>query len=250
MKQCTGLFIVAPINRAVDDKAAKSLLGESFKRQLKFDGTYSRITFICSKTDDISIVEASDTLGLEETTKVDWQRIDELEKEQRTLKQSVKDLRESKAVYTELINDADDAMEVWDNLRNELEDGKTVFAPSDSSKKRKRSSEPSSMSRKKSKTSRVSSDDEDNDFIDDDDEEEDGNNSDGQINSDNESDKGDPLTMDVIDAKLAQLKDDKKRARQEKTEIDNKIKKLNQELKASEKNQGEIVTAMVSYQRC
>lgn len=54
MKQCTGLWIVAPINRAVDDKAAKSLLGESFKRQLKYDGTYSRITFICSKSDDIS----------------------------------------------------------------------------------------------------------------------------------------------------------------------------------------------------
>lgn len=37
MKSCTGLWIVAPINRAVDDKAAKSLLGESFKRQLKLD---------------------------------------------------------------------------------------------------------------------------------------------------------------------------------------------------------------------
>lgn len=34
MKQCTGLWIVAPINRAVDDKAAKSLLGESFKVSL------------------------------------------------------------------------------------------------------------------------------------------------------------------------------------------------------------------------
>jgi hypothetical protein len=42
----------------------------------------------------------------------DWQKIDELEKEQRAIKQSVKDLRESKAVYTELINDADDAMDV------------------------------------------------------------------------------------------------------------------------------------------
>jgi hypothetical protein len=54
MKQCTGLQIVAPINRAVDDKEAKSLLGESLKRQLKYDGTYYRITFICSKSDDIS----------------------------------------------------------------------------------------------------------------------------------------------------------------------------------------------------
>jgi len=41
MKQCTGLWIVAPITRAVDDKAAKDLLGESFKRQLKMDGGYS-----------------------------------------------------------------------------------------------------------------------------------------------------------------------------------------------------------------
>lgn len=42
MKQCTGLWIVAPINRAVDDKAAKNLLGDTFKRQLKFDGTVRR----------------------------------------------------------------------------------------------------------------------------------------------------------------------------------------------------------------
>ncbi|KAG9521663.1 hypothetical protein KCV07_g3510, partial [Aureobasidium melanogenum] len=52
MKQCTGLWIVSPINRAVDDKAAKNLLGSAFRRQLKFDGTYSAITFICSKTDE------------------------------------------------------------------------------------------------------------------------------------------------------------------------------------------------------
>lgn len=50
MKQCIGLWIVSPINRAVDDKAAKNLLGSAFRRQLKFDGTYSAITFICSKT--------------------------------------------------------------------------------------------------------------------------------------------------------------------------------------------------------
>lgn len=44
IKNCTGFWIVAPITRAVDDKAAKSLLGEGFKRQLKYDATYSRIT--------------------------------------------------------------------------------------------------------------------------------------------------------------------------------------------------------------
>jgi hypothetical protein len=66
MKQCTGLSIVAPINRAVDDKAAKTLLGDSFKRQLKYDGGFSSVTFICSKTDDISITEAIHSLELDD----------------------------------------------------------------------------------------------------------------------------------------------------------------------------------------
>jgi hypothetical protein len=65
MKQCTGLWIVAPINQAVDDKAAKNLLGDSFKRQLKYDGNYSNVSFICSKTDDFSISEAIDSLELD-----------------------------------------------------------------------------------------------------------------------------------------------------------------------------------------
>ncbi|EAW12440.1 uncharacterized protein ACLA_064110 [Aspergillus clavatus NRRL 1] len=66
MKQCTGLWIVAPITRAVDDKAAKSLLGDTFKRQLKMDGGFNTVTFICSKTDDISLIECQESLGLEE----------------------------------------------------------------------------------------------------------------------------------------------------------------------------------------
>ena len=58
IEQCSGLWVVAPIQRAVDDKVAQNLLGDSFRRQLQFDGTYSAITFICSKADDISVTEA------------------------------------------------------------------------------------------------------------------------------------------------------------------------------------------------
>lgn len=156
MKQCTGLWIVAPskihrshiflfgcfvkppksglwviavpinllsrkkadrpfaVGRAVDDKSAKSLLGESFRRQLKYDGIYSRVTFICSKTDDISITEAADSLGLEDEMAADWERMDAIDKSLATLKQNIKDLGESRAVYGAVINDADDAMEVWE----------------------------------------------------------------------------------------------------------------------------------------
>jgi hypothetical protein len=114
LKQCTGLWIVAPIGRAVDDKSAKTLLGESFKRQLKFDGIYSRVTFICSKTDDISITEAADSLGLEDEMSADWEKMDALDEEIAALKQKKKDLEESKAMFWELMNDADDAVEIWD----------------------------------------------------------------------------------------------------------------------------------------
>jgi hypothetical protein len=114
LKQCTGLWIVAPIGRAVDDKSAKTLLGESFKRQLKYDGIYSRVTFICSKTDDISITEAADSLGLEDEMAADWEKMDALDEEIAALKQKKKDLEESKAVYLEVMNDADDAIEIWD----------------------------------------------------------------------------------------------------------------------------------------
>ena len=104
----TGLWIVAPINRAVDDKAAKSLLGESFKRQLKYDGTYSRVTFICSKTDDISVTEASESLDLTEEMEEDWTRMDQINKEIKTLRKKEAEVRDAREVYTQVINDADD----------------------------------------------------------------------------------------------------------------------------------------------
>ncbi|PVH88572.1 hypothetical protein DL98DRAFT_580964 [Cadophora sp. DSE1049] len=249
LKQCTGLFIVAPINRAVDDKAAKSLLGESFKRQLKFDGTYSRITFICSKTDDISITEASDSLGLEDQMAEDWDKLDAIEKELRQHRQNVKDLKESKGVFTELINDAEEAMDVWDKLKEQLEDGETVYDPS---KKRKRSTEPKQSRKKgkKAKKSRSSDDEDEDDFIvDDEDEsekEDEEDDADSQAESDSESvsNKNNPLTAEEIDAKIAQLKEDKKRARRERVETDDKIKAVNQEIKALDKTREKIDIAM------
>lgn len=61
MKQCTGLWIVAPINRAVDDKAAKSLLGESFKRQLKMDGGFS--TYVSKKKKTFAYIVLTGNTG-------------------------------------------------------------------------------------------------------------------------------------------------------------------------------------------
>ncbi|EGC41001.1 conserved hypothetical protein [Histoplasma capsulatum var. duboisii H88] len=57
IEQCSSLWIVAPITRAVDDKTAKTLLSNNFQRQIQMDGTLSAVTFICSKTDDINLSE-------------------------------------------------------------------------------------------------------------------------------------------------------------------------------------------------
>ena len=51
LKNCTAVWVVSGIHRAIDDKTAKSLLGENFRRQLLMDGQYGSIAFICSKTD-------------------------------------------------------------------------------------------------------------------------------------------------------------------------------------------------------
>ena len=64
LRQCTALWIVTPIIRAVDDKTAQTLLDKSIKRQLQFEGLYSDVTFICSKTDEMSITEVEASLGL------------------------------------------------------------------------------------------------------------------------------------------------------------------------------------------
>ncbi|KAL2016279.1 hypothetical protein VTK56DRAFT_3907 [Thermocarpiscus australiensis] len=57
IEQCTDLWVVSTIQRAVDDEAAHTLLSKSFRRQLQFDSMYSNITVICSKTDDLPVTE-------------------------------------------------------------------------------------------------------------------------------------------------------------------------------------------------
>jgi hypothetical protein len=131
-------------------------------------------------------------------------------------------------------------------LRDDCEDGKTVFAPTDASKKRKRSDEPK-KSRKKSKKSQHSASEDGDDFIDDEsdeDEVDDASGSEGSDDEDTASEKGDSLTLDAIDQKLGQLKEDKKRARRERSDIDGKVKDAKKEMAGLEQTKFEIETAM------
>ena len=228
MKQCSGLWIVAPITRDVDDKTAKKLLGDQFKRQLKYDGTYSSVTFICSKTDDISITEAVDGLGLEEQLGDDWAEIDSIKDTIKQLTERTKDIKDQKATISELLTELEDEEEVWEDLERKLDDGRTVYAPGpDGGKKRKRKAKPSGP-RKNRLSIDTDSETEDDDSV--------MSGSDSASGSDKEN--GDPgkknrvpLTAEEIDEKLSTIKAQKKALRQNRKEVDAKIGELRQEVK-------------------
>lgn len=241
MKQCTGLWIVAPINRAVDDKAAKSLLGESFKRQLKMDGGFNSVTFICSKTDDISLGEAQDSLGLNDEMEPDWEEMEKLGKKAKSMKQQMAEMKDTKAVYGETMNDIDEQIEVWDGLKEKLDDGKTVYLPKAKVADKKRKASGKGRPRKKPRMTKSS--DADSDDIED---------SDFSVNSDDEDRKGsedeaqgqEPLTEEQIAAKLQELRATKKEARSQRLEITESITQLRKEIEESKEAEDKINSKM------
>ncbi|KAK6003880.1 hypothetical protein QM012_008730 [Aureobasidium pullulans] len=206
MKQCTGLWIVSPINRAVDDKAAKNLLGSTFRRQLKYDGTYSGVTFICSKTDDISNTEAADSLGLGDELEELEEQLTIIERGRRAAEKETSQLKDKKSSLRKTMDNCDDEIEKWEALQVKLNDGKIAYAPAAKTRKRKRSSS--------------GSDSEDEDRISD--------NSDAESQP---SDRGQPLTAEDIETKIQELKDQKKEARRGRSEIEAEVKDLNNRIK-------------------
>jgi archaellum component FlaC len=210
MKSCTGLWIVAPITRAIDDKAAKNLLGNTFKRQLKYDGIYSAVTFICSKTDDISRIEATESLRLGSQMQEIEDRIADANTRRRAFAQDLKAQKDKKKDYIDTIEDIEDQIETYEKLQEKAEDGKTVFAPG--AQKRKRSSD-TFQSRKKRRRATFSDDETASDV------DESGGAAEPEPSSE-------PLTTEQIESKLNELKSLKKESRREKCKLDEGIREL------------------------
>ncbi|KAL8795726.1 MAG: hypothetical protein Q9195_001777 [Heterodermia aff. obscurata] len=230
MKQCTGLWIVAPINRAVDDKAAKSLLGDSFKRQLKMDGGFS------SKTDDISLTEAIDSLGLDDETAPDYEELGVLKNTITSSKEELEELKNSKSVYDDILNNADEQIEVWEGLEGKLEDGKTVYKPKASTKKRK-SGGISKPRKRLRKDSSDSDDSDDSEFKDTDSEDDDESVPDA-------SQDHEPLTEEQISQKLQELKATKKEARTQKIEVLAKMDGVRKTIKDAKRAEEKIESSL------
>ncbi|KAI1740104.1 hypothetical protein F4680DRAFT_465868 [Xylaria scruposa] len=219
MKACTGLWIVAPITRAVDDKTAKSLLGDSFKRQLKYDGTYSAVSFICSKTDDISITEAAESLGLEGETSESWDTAEKLEKTTKSLESQISELKDAKAALGQELEECEANTDEWEDLRSQLSGGEVVFAPSACPKKRKRNVEP--FRARKGLKSDVDAADP--------------GSSDRENSQLEQSSK--PLTENDIEEQISSLRAQRKKIRGDRRSIDLRIAEIHREIKEIKKQQ-------------
>lgn len=215
MKACTGLWIVAPITRAVDDKTAKSLLGDTFKRQLKYDGAYSAVTFICSKTDDISVTEAVESLNLEERVSQHETQIRDREDEIKKLKKKLGELKDQEAACDEIRDHLDEEMEKWDVLLDKLDKGEQVYNPSEAQAKKRKRHGGARGSRKRRNNDPIDSDSGSSS-----DSGSDGDNSDAEMsdlrdkeNSDPKTSEKKPLTKEDIENKISSLREEKKKTR-------------------------------------
>ncbi|KAI8635076.1 hypothetical protein F5Y19DRAFT_470125 [Xylariaceae sp. FL1651] len=137
IEKCHGLWVVSMITRAVNNKTAQELLGTHFKQQLKLDGNYSNVTFICSKTDDINANEDADSLGLSEESErlrnaksalAMWQTsgLAQLERYQKR--------KEAISVYAD---ELDKHLDRWGKLSIRQAKGKMVNPPTEIPRKRK-----------------------------------------------------------------------------------------------------------------
>ncbi|KAK1982970.1 tat pathway signal sequence [Colletotrichum cereale] len=145
MKDCSGLWIVAPIVRAVDDKSAKDLLGDSFRNQMLLDHRYSAITFICSKTDDIKIDEASGELGLTMDIQSNHSKIASLTDEMPALEDELKALKQHKAEDADTLDTCRDELDESENALRRIQGGQQLGPATANLGKRKHASDNSSI---------------------------------------------------------------------------------------------------------
>ncbi|RWA10794.1 hypothetical protein EKO27_g4316 [Xylaria grammica] len=135
IEKCNGLWVVSMITRAVHDQSAQELLGAQFKRQLQLDGNYSNVTFVCSKTDDISIKEAASDLGLSDEV----QKLDEAKHKLSQFSANLKleMLNQRKSAIEMYAKEVDKHLDRYEKLRNLQAKGEIATPPKEYPRKRK-----------------------------------------------------------------------------------------------------------------
>jgi len=225
-KFCTGIWIVAEITRAVDNKTAKTLLGDSFRRQLKYDGTYESVSFICSKTDEISVIEAAESLGLETELYESWSEAEAMRRRKESLETQVANKKQEKATLNEELEECDLETDELEELKEDLLDGKDVYAP-ERSNKRKRGTE---VFRSRKNMDHKA-----------------GNDNSELASSDEENLRSEdrrPLTKEDIEEQLSEIKMQRKKMRNRRRLLDSKIAEYRAELRDIEANRDRVLAEL------
>lgn len=183
----------------------------------------NRVTFICSKTDDISLMEAQESLGLDEEMGDSWLEKEEYCKKAKALNKELDQLKDSRIVYSELYNDADEKIEVWESLKSSIEDGKVCFSPKSKALNKKRKGNTSGGARKKQRRS------EKDDTFDEDSEDSQESDEDIQDSSEEEESR-EPLTEERITEKIRELRETKREAKLQKAELADKMTSIRKEI--------------------
>ncbi|RYO85874.1 hypothetical protein DL762_005021 [Monosporascus cannonballus] len=137
IEKCHGIWIVANIQRAVDDKSAQNVLSQSFRQQLQLDGNFSNITFICTKTDDICFDEATRSLGLYHEQKLLRRKEKALERWEASNRTRLYHERLHSDILLEFLGEIDRILAQWENLESRQKGGATVHVPLIEPRKRK-----------------------------------------------------------------------------------------------------------------
>src|SRR5690606_4350800 len=114
---------------AVNDKSAKDLLGETFKRQLYMDGGYQTISFLCSKCDDISVTEAIESLGLEDEVQPFFDRVIQLQNRRKELMENVKDGKAIVKILSQELKELRKEKASYETMWKQAKAGGAVYAP-------------------------------------------------------------------------------------------------------------------------
>ncbi|KAK4455827.1 hypothetical protein QBC34DRAFT_453465 [Podospora aff. communis PSN243] len=122
IERCTGIWIVVPINRAVDDQTAQKLMTDNLRQQLQLDGTCSTVTFICTKTDDITVTEASNSMAEDSRIHRIHEELQVLKRQEEGLKEETANLMSRMELLSDEIETLDDDINSIDSaLQNENE---------------------------------------------------------------------------------------------------------------------------------
>lgn len=209
----------------MDDKAAQKLLGTSFKRQMQFDGTYSAMTVICSKADDICVTEALRGIPEEHKAHSEQATVNLLEANKVHLDEERLPLEQRLQVLKELADSHDNSIELLEAALESTDGDEVELYPQSAgtSKRKPRTAvlQARKRLRKESESSSSETDDDD---------------SEDELNCNTDEEKEEPekaesILKDEAEKRLKNLKAEKKAFKDERRDLEKKVKVLRKRAK-------------------